>query len=281
MPLISIITPVFNRQHLIGKTITSVIKQTFQDWEMLVVDDGSEDGTQEIIRMYQQQDERIKLLKRKRQPKGAATCRNIGIDIASGDYVIFLDSDDRLQPFALEQRVRALEQYNGYDFLVFQTVKIDYSSNKELGMWYNLDNSENFLLELLKLKAPWQTAGPIWKLASLLKYSIKFDEKLLIWQDVDFHLQALYKGLKYRIMNDFPADVLYLVHSDALSQRGYTYNQRRSQIYFLQKHYALCRDNPQALSILRDLINKLIIKNLRAKYFDNVLRLLCLKITKR
>ncbi len=277
MPLFSIITPVFNRQHLIGKTIISVISQTHEDWEMLIIDDGSTDGTISIVQMYEQQDKRIKLVHRDRPPKGAATCRNLGLQRAMGKYVIFLDSDDQLRPFALRQRRQALTEYPDFDFLVFQTIKKDLQTGKEYGLWHEFSPQENHLTEFLSLRSPWQTAGPVWKISSLLKHSLFFDEKLRIWQDVDFHLMVLYKKPTYKLISDYPADVIYNVHRDTLSQRSYDYKQRRSQIYFLHKHLMFNKNNSRAKEILKQLCTRLIYKNFEQRYFDNVIRLLWLK----
>ena len=268
MPRFSIITPVYNRQHMIGKAIMSVISQTYGDWEMIIVDDGSTDSTVSIIKMYEEQDKRIKLVHRHRPPKGAATCRNIGLQKATGDYVIFLDSDDQLRPFALEQRLRAFRDNPTYDFLVFQTIK------------KNLNEQQDHFLLFLSLRSPWQTAGPVWKLSSLVKHSLVFDEQLLIWQDVDFHLMAFYKKLSYKLMRDYPADVIYSVHTETLSQKAYDYQQRRSQIYFLLKHLRLNKQNKKAKQPLKELCDKLIQKNLQQRYLDNVLRLMWIKLFK-
>ncbi len=280
MPRFSIITPVYNRQQLIGKTIMSVISQTYGDWEMVIVDDGSTDSTVSIIKMYEEQDKRIKLVHRHQPPKGAATCRNIGLQKARGEFIIFLDSDDQLRPFALEQRLKAFRDNPTCDFLVFQTIKKNLSTGKEEGLWHELNGQQDHFLQFLSLQSPWQTAGPVWKLSSLVKHSLVFDLQLLIWQDVDFHLMAFYKKLSYKLMQDYPADVIYSVHTDALSQRAYDYKQRRSQIYFLNKHLRLNKNNIRAKEQLKQLCTQLIHKNFEQRYFDNVMRLLWLKFVK-
>jgi len=88
-PLITIITPVFNRASIIHKTVESVIAQSYQNWEMIVVDDGSTDNIGEVMVSRFSGDSRIHFIKREREPKGASTCRNIGAENASGDYLIF------------------------------------------------------------------------------------------------------------------------------------------------------------------------------------------------
>ena len=102
-PLVSIIIPCFNRSNLLGETIESVLSQTYSKWECIIVDDGSTDNTPEVARKYADSDGRFIFLNRpKESPKGAASCRNVGIEIAKGDFIQFLDSDDLLHPEKLK-----------------------------------------------------------------------------------------------------------------------------------------------------------------------------------
>ena len=91
-PYFSIIIPAFNRAHLISKAIDSVIAQTFEDWELIIVDDGSTDNTKDLICNYQEKDSRINYIFQKNAERSAA--RNNGIANAKGEYICFLDSDD-------------------------------------------------------------------------------------------------------------------------------------------------------------------------------------------
>ena len=81
------------------------MNQTSPSWEWIIIDDGSTDNSWEKLLSLQAKDERIRLFQRNRAPKGACTCRNIGIDKARGDYLLFLDSDDLLSSTAIETRI--------------------------------------------------------------------------------------------------------------------------------------------------------------------------------
>ena len=106
--LISIITPCYNAEKYIVQTIESVLCQTRTDWEMLVVDDCSTDGTADIVLQYAKDDPRIKYFKTV-NPSGSPTLpRNIGIENATGRYIAFLDSDDLWLPTKLEEQVKTL-----------------------------------------------------------------------------------------------------------------------------------------------------------------------------
>ena len=106
--LISLITPVYNRTSLLAETIESIRFQTYKNWELILVDDGSDAITLNLLHSYEKKDGRIKILQRNRLPKGAQTCRNMGLSKASGDFIIFMDSDDLLEKFCFEQRVNVM-----------------------------------------------------------------------------------------------------------------------------------------------------------------------------
>jgi len=93
----------YNRAHFILETLLSIQKQTFADWECLIVDDGGTDHTSEVISAILDQDKRFSLIKRpERYLKGLPGCRNYGLDLAKGDYIIFFDDDDIPHPQNLE-----------------------------------------------------------------------------------------------------------------------------------------------------------------------------------
>jgi len=103
MPTVSVIIPTYNRAHLIGRAIQSVLDQTYQDFEIKVVDDSSADETEEIVRKFK--DKRIQYI-RHTQNKGGPAARNVGIKMASGEFIGFLDDDDEWLPKKLEKQMR-------------------------------------------------------------------------------------------------------------------------------------------------------------------------------
>lgn len=109
-PKISVIIPAFDREHIIGETLDSILEQSYDNWECLVVDDGSTDNTEKIVRSYCEEDGRIRFFKRPtRRAKGATTCRNIGIEESSGEYFQFLDSDDLIAGNKFEVQIKELK----------------------------------------------------------------------------------------------------------------------------------------------------------------------------
>lgn len=108
-PLVSIITPCYNSADFITDTISSVIEQTYQNWELIVIDDQSKDHTCEVIEGFIQQHSNIKLIKLE-QNAGVANARNVGLANASGKYIAFLDSDDIWLKDKLAKQVAYMEE---------------------------------------------------------------------------------------------------------------------------------------------------------------------------
>lgn len=110
---ISVIIPTYNRAHTIEKAINSVIEQTHQNWECLIIDDGSQDKSIDIISQAIKEDDRFYFIKRpSSRKKGAASCRNIGLEHMSGDFVQFLDSDDYISKNKFETQLSKLKNAN-------------------------------------------------------------------------------------------------------------------------------------------------------------------------
>ena len=114
-PLVSIITPNYNCEKYISETIQSVINQTHQNWELIIVDDASTDNSVEIIKNFQYLDNRIKLIKVE-ENSGPAICRNIGIENASGFFLTFIDSDDLWLDNFIKISLKKVRNTNGFVF---------------------------------------------------------------------------------------------------------------------------------------------------------------------
>lgn len=217
-PAVSIIIPSFNRAELIAETLDSVRRQTFADWETTVVDDGSSGATLKILSHYRAEP-RIRILSRNREPKGAATCRNIGLAAARADYVIFLDSDDMLAPDCLKRRAQVVSENSNADFVVFQGLIFKTKPGDTDFVW-NVTNGETDLCRFLRGDTLWQTTGPIWKKSALQQLG-GFDEQLSSWQDADLHVRALLAKLNYFVRFDLEPDYFYRRHAlPSISQNG-------------------------------------------------------------
>ncbi len=121
--LVSVIMPAYNCEDFIGITLDSVINQTYQNWEVIVVDDCSTDITVEIVQGYIKKENRIRYHKLQ-ENSGAAIARNKAIDLAKGKYMAFLDSDDVWFPEKLTKQISFMEA-NNYGFTCTSYTKID------------------------------------------------------------------------------------------------------------------------------------------------------------
>ena len=108
--LVSIITPCYNGAEYVRETIESVISQTYPEWEMIVVDDGSKDHSADIVREYEARDSRIRLVQQKNA--GSAAARNNGIRRAEGQYIALLDADDLWHPDFLEKQLAYMKKHD-------------------------------------------------------------------------------------------------------------------------------------------------------------------------
>lgn len=153
--LVSIIIPNYNRANLIGETLDSILKQTYTNWECIIVEDGSTDNSIDVINHYVNQDSRFILYKRPLDyPKGANACRNIGMEKSTGDYIIFFDSDDLMMENHVATKLNFM--LNGdLDYAVFKSKNfgqpndieedIDYSYYKKYSF-----TADNYLLNNLR-----------------------------------------------------------------------------------------------------------------------------------
>ncbi len=128
-PSVSIITPCYNSSNTIAKTIESVRQQSFQDWEMLIIDDCSTDNSAQIIAEYQKQDSRIKYFQTDKPSGSPSLPRNIGIENAKGEWIAMLDSDDMWMPEKCQEQLDFAIK-NNYGFVYSDYEKMDWGGQR-------------------------------------------------------------------------------------------------------------------------------------------------------
>ena len=209
-PLVSIIVPSYNRSQIIGETLDSVMTQTYEHWECIVVDDDSTDNTKTIVQAYVEKDNRIQWANRpSTSPKGANACRNLGIQLAKGKYLIFLDSDDLLRDNCLAQRVAAFEDHTELNFLAFRMGSYNGSDFLEATK-VATNTHEKIIRQFVRQEYAWNITGPIWKHSYLKNFL--FDERLYRYQDVELHIRVLLNSAEgsYRVFQE--TDCYYRVN---------------------------------------------------------------------
>lgn len=202
-PRISIIIPHFERESLLRETLCSLRDQSIADWEAWIVDDGSSSESWEAVQQLADR-QRIHATQRKVREKGPSACRNLGAELASGEWLLFLDSDDLMAPWCLEQRLAEIER-NPEDFVVFPVALFQQHIGDLPEMW-NALAGEDDLRRFLISDAPWQTSSPLWRRSAFLKFG-GFNERIIYGDDSDCHARALLAGLRYRKVETALPDV--------------------------------------------------------------------------
>lgn len=244
-PVVSILTPSFNREDLVAETLDSVLAQSWPHWELLVVDDGSTDRTRDVVAEYAARDSRIRLFDRSWEPKGACTCRNEGVSMSSGDYVMFLDTDDIIEPFCLENRVKAMEAEPDLDFAIFPGLMFEHRPH-DLGLWWNTDKAEDELTRQFRGDAIAQGTGVLWRRESFIRIGM-WNLELMLWQDIELFFRAYIQDYRYRKFFDLPPDLHNRVNPTSLSRGNFFSPEKQLSRIRVAKQVArlLCENDQQ------------------------------------
>lgn len=208
--LVSIIIPVYNASRFLEETINSIQKQTYSNWEAIFIDDCSSDNSYNLIKKYQKEDKRIKLIKNKTN-SGAAVSRNNGIDHAGGDYLCFLDADDKWHPEKLEKQINFMQELNcefsftGYQFanekcnpngkIVSVPDKINYKQAlKNTTIWtstvmFDMNKLSKEDIRMPNIKRGQDTAT-WWKVLKKIQYAYGLNEVLSYYRRTNDSLSA-------------------------------------------------------------------------------------------
>ena len=239
IPLVSIIIPSYDTAHLIGETLDSVLSQTYTNWECIVVDDGSTDGTNEILEKYCDNDSRFQYYHRPNNtPKGANACRNFGIMKLQGDYVIFMDADDLLGNDCLNSRIKYFLKDFKLDVVVGTTQRFKKTvadTDCIVNVDPNIISSQNYLLYFLSHNFPWTIMSPMWDVNIIKQF--RFNEDMDRLQDVDFHIRILLsKKLKIKRSNN-PDSFYRLPETKKQNIAGFNYLVLKSFLIFFETNF--------------------------------------------
>lgn len=233
--LISIITPTYNCERFIGETIESVLKQSYKNWEMIIVDDCSTDNTYDVVRKYADNDSRIKyyLLE---ENSGAAVARTKAMQLATGDYIAFLDSDDLWISNKLECQLKFMKE-NNYNFTCTEYEQID-ENGKSLNKIIKVKNKTNYNGVLLN--CPVGNSTVMYNVSKMGKFQVPNIRKR---NDDALWLQMLKKekyiyGIKEVLMK-------YRIRENSISS---------NKVDLVKYHWYLYR-NIEHLSVIRSLFH--------------------------
>lgn len=199
---VSIIIPTYNRAHLIRETLDSIIAQTYTNWECIIIDDGSDDDTEQVIANYIKKDNRFQYHHRPvDRQKGANACRNYGFEMSKGDYIKWFDSDDIMHADFLAKQVEILEESTYLDFCVCLS-KTFYDNNPTIVENNDANRiiSHGLILSYFVKNHYFFTGAPLWR-TNFLRGKELFDEILSDSHEADFHFRMLIYNPKYLYTN--------------------------------------------------------------------------------
>lgn len=242
-PIVSIMLPTFNRANYLERSIKSILNQTFTNFELIIIDDGSTDNTDEILSRFD--DDRIKIIKEPHE--GASAARNSGIEIALGGYIAFQDSDDEWMPNKLEEQLNIFRNID-------TTVSVVYSDmlriiNDAEEYWSSPDIEPGGLINSTTLDYQAYGIGigsAMIKKECFDKYGF-FDESLLRYIDLDLfiRLSRYYKFyhikkplVKYYATEGISSDLNALCISRLLMLTKY-FNEIKMNDDFMLNQYAI------------------------------------------
>lgn len=197
---VSIVIPIYNGEKFIKKCLDSILEQSFRDFEIIVVNDGSTDKSMEILEAYRTSDQRIKLIHIENQ--GVSNARNVGISQAEGDYILFVDADDWLGMDALDNLVQGIEM-TGADLVIGDFVKIIgsktvpsehrnyFSGSTHFGPKKLTQYLRTYFMKPNRFPLFVYSWGRLFKTDIIKKHNLKFDTNLKTYEDVKFNFQYM------------------------------------------------------------------------------------------
>lgn len=212
MPKVSIVIPIYNVEKYLKRCVDSVLHQTLQNIEIILVDDGSPDKCPSICDQYKEKDSRIKVIHKKNG--GLASARNAGLRIATGEYILFLDSDDWIEPETAEELVSIAEQYQ-VDFVRFRPMYAGWPNHKdgslcdfgtESGMKEGVYLKDDIIREIYPrlFATPQLTLGVIvaaWR--SLYRREFLKNNNLLFDEEIRYSEDTIFSAKVVSVTNSF------------------------------------------------------------------------------
>lgn len=192
MPNVSIIMPVYNKANYLKKTFNALISQSYQDWEIIVINDGSTDESLEIIEKYMEKDSRIYCIKQNN--RGVSVARNVGLSKASGEWIWFVDADD-LPNQEFLQNVFSVKQDDAIDIIVgnYQRLELDGKIKNVFVKEQGLISSEKFPELFMKYQYKIGYWGYLWnkliRKSFLQMKQINFQEGVTLAEDLKFMVE--------------------------------------------------------------------------------------------
>ncbi len=227
-PVISVVMSSYNSKKFIEKSIISILRQTFENFELIIIDDFSTDDSVEIIKKYSRRDKRIKFIQNKTN-LGAAASRNIALKISTGKYIAIMDADD----IAVHNRLRTEYDYleeHPQIFLIGSSAIIIDKNGKRLGVFKKFSNSKK-LSKKLRISNPIIHPSIMFRNEGAFLYRTKFKTS----EDYDLYLRILSSGRKIINIPDFL--IKYRISKKSLTSTiaNQAFYFKKAKEYYLQR----------------------------------------------
>ena len=248
MPLVSVIIPTRNRSSLLERALKSVTAQTYKDWEIIIIDDASSDGTENAVSVFQNGIIRyIRLSER----KGGAVARNTGIKEAKGEFIAFLDDDDEWLPEKLEKQMNVILRDNSIA-LCYTGRQIKKEGNNFFGFSkkysFHLPASDDHFKSIMTDNFVGPSSSVLIK-KEVLDSAGGFDENLPCYQDYELFIRILRNGKAYGINEGLVnyyigrEEHVSLARENVIKAEGYLTKKYSNELYFPLLKKALKRIN--------------------------------------
>ncbi len=232
-PLVSIIIPTYNRAHLIAETLDSVLAQTYENWECIIVDDGSTDNTDEVLGSYVTKDTRFQYHHRPNsRPKGANACRNYGFEMSRGEYINWFDDDDIMLKDFLKIKIDSINPSICLIICSGYFVDKNLMNKKSIELDEGAYLFKDYSLWSLKILTP-----SVLFRKSFLESKILFNCELSRGQETELFSRIFFKlpEDKYKIINS--QQFLYRQHDDSKTFRNESYvRQYKESLAYIAIH---------------------------------------------
>ena len=253
-PLVSVVMPLYNKAQWVGRSIESILGQSYGAFELLVVDDGSTDDSVDVVRSFE--DERISVIRQ--ENAGVSAARNSGIANAKGEYVAFLDADDRWEPYHLSVLLEGFRRYQdaavvGNRVTVVRDGIETSESNPGFEPGRVVYTEERFLAWLSRNRFPLHIGSTMFRNGLLRSENVQFHPQMRMGEDVNFILRLSlmgrvafsdYTGMHYRhddansAMNrQRRSAALTPLYFEGISESALSESDRRLAVRFLRREY--------------------------------------------
>lgn len=239
--MVSVIIPVYKVEKYLNKCIDSVLAQTYRDFELILVDDGSPDNCPKICDEYALKDNRIKVIHK--ENGGLSSARNAGIKVASGNYISFIDSDDTVRENFLERLVNGIEN-NDADLSATKLKKVFEDSNLNANQNFSNETEivtdKRFDYALTEEKYAGFVTAMLFKRQIIANNNLLFDEEIFHGEDLPFTLEYLTHCKRVCFID--VGLYLYLIRGNSIT----------TSVKFNKRHFTILRARERVLEIIKE-----------------------------